>query len=78
MYILTNLDSELAGRHKAQRESVTIVRTVEIPNADNVKRVTLKQVTRDGVKFPVLARRIRVDKKQYRTVFKANRPSLFA
>jgi hypothetical protein len=73
-----NIDSELSGRHKAQRESITIVRTTEIHNSDDVKRVTLKQVTKEGVKFPILARRIRVHNKQYRSVFKANRPSLFA
>ncbi len=75
---INQLYSELAGRHKAQRESVTIVRTTEVTKDDDVKRVTLKQVVRDGVKFPILARRIRVSHKQHRTVFKANRPSLFA
>ena len=75
---INQLYSELAGRHKAQRESITIVRTTEIHNSEDVKRLTLKQVVKDGVKFPVLARRIRVAKKQHRTVFKANRPSLFA
>jgi large subunit ribosomal protein L18Ae len=75
---INQLYSELSGRHKAQRESVTIVRTTEIHNDDDIKRNTLKQVVKDGVRFPILARRIRVASKQYRTVFEANRPSLFA
>ncbi len=68
----------MAGRHKAQRESITIVRTTEVHKSDDVKRLTLKQIVRDGIKFPILARRLRTARKTYRTVFKANRPSLFA
>jgi large subunit ribosomal protein L18Ae len=78
------LYSELAGRHKAQRESVTIVRTTEIRATkdekieDKVKRASIKQVVREGVKFPVLSRRLRAARKTFRTTFKATRPNLFA
>ena len=71
----------MAGRHKAQRESVTIVRTSVLPAAtveEKCRRVYTRQIVKDGVRFPVLARLIRNNDKQYRTVFKAVRPSLFA
>lgn len=70
----------MAGRHKAQRESVTIVRTVEIKGdvEENCRRPYIKQVAKEGVKFPVLQRKLRPSKKTFRTVFKAHRPSLFA
>jgi large subunit ribosomal protein L18Ae len=78
------LYSELAGRHKAQRESVTIVRTTEIRAAkdekieDKVKRVSVKQIVKEGVRFPILTRRLRAARKTFRTVFKASKPNLFA
>ena len=75
------LYNEMAGRHKAQRESVTIVRTTVIPAdkvEENARRVYTKQVIKQGVRFPVLSRLIRNSDRQYRTVFKASRPSLFA
>jgi hypothetical protein len=74
----------MAGRHKAQRESTTIVRTMEIRAEkdekieDKVKRASIKQIVKDGVRFPILARKLRAARKTYRTVFKASKPNLFA
>lgn len=71
----------MAGRHKAQRESVTIVRTTILPEktvADVARRNYTKQIVREGIRFPVLSRLIRPNKKAFRSVFRANRPSLFA
>lgn len=71
----------MAGRHKAQRESVTIVRTTTLPEkeiGDVARRNYTKQIVRENIRFPILSRLIRSDKKAYRSVFKANRPSLFA
>ena len=71
----------MAGRHKAQRESITIVRTSVLPAADveeKCRRVYTRQIVKDGIRFPVLSRLIRNSNRQYRTVFKATRPTLFA
>lgn len=71
----------MAGRHKAQRESVTIVRTTLINEkevADLARRNYTKQIVRENVRFPVLSRLIRSNNKSFRSVFRANRPSLFA
>jgi hypothetical protein len=74
----------MAGRHKAQRESTTIVRTMEIRAdkdekvEDKVKRTSIKQIVREGVRFPILARKMRAARKTFRSVFKASRPNLFA
>ena len=70
----------MAGRHKAQRESLVIVRTTEITGdvTENAKRTYSSQVARDGVKFPLLQRKLRPYRKTFRTVFKATRPNLFA
>ena len=37
-----------------------------------------EQIVKEGIRFPVLARLIRNSDRQYRTVFKATRPTLFA
>jgi hypothetical protein len=73
----------MAGRHKAQRESLVIVRTLEVTqdskNDDtSIKRNYTTQIVRDGIKFPLLQRKLRPYRKSFRTVFKATRPNLFA
>lgn len=70
----------MAGRHKAQRESLVIVRTTEVVGnaAEEAKRSYTTQILREGIKFPLLHRRIRPARKTFRTVFKATRPNLVA
>jgi large subunit ribosomal protein L18Ae len=75
-----NADSEMAGRHKAQRESLVIIRTTEVTGdvVENAKRTYTTQVAKDGIKFPLLQRKLRPARKTFKTVFKATRPNLFA
>lgn len=70
----------MAGRHKAQRESLVIVRTTQVKGdiAENAKRSYTSQVAKDGIRFPLLQRKLRPYRKSFRTVFKATRPTLFA
>ncbi len=70
----------MAGRHKAQKESLVIVRTTEITGdvVKNAKRTYTVQVSRPDIKFPLLQRKLRPFKKSLKTVFKANRPNLAA
>ena len=70
----------MAGRHNAQRESLTIVRTTQITGdvAEKAQRTYTSQVAREGVRFPLLHRRLRPARKALRIVFKANRPYLYA
>jgi hypothetical protein len=70
----------MAGRHKAQPESLTIIRTTEIKGdlLDEVKKPYSRQVLRDTAIFPIIHKRIRPAKKQYSKVFHAKRPNLFA
>lgn len=72
--------SEMSGRHKAQRESLVVVRTTELKGdiEKEAKRNYTRQIAREGIKFPLLHKRIRTHSKRFRTVFKANRPNLFA
>lgn len=69
----------MAGRHKAQRESLSIIRTTEIKGdlVKNVRRAYIRQIVRPGVKFPLLHKRIRTEAKHKKT-FHATRPTLCA
>lgn len=70
----------MSGRHKAQSESLIVVRTTELKgkNLDKeCRRAYTRQLVKEGVKFPILQRRLRPHSKSLRTVFKASRPNLF-
>eukprot|EP01006_Ploeotia_vitrea_P043086 TRINITY_DN66689_c6_g5_i1.p2 TRINITY_DN66689_c6_g5~~TRINITY_DN66689_c6_g5_i1.p2 ORF type:complete len:209 (+),score=99.54 TRINITY_DN66689_c6_g5_i1:96-629(+) len=68
--------SEMAGRHRARRSSIQIVRTAVVKAAD-CKRTTVTQFHKSGLKFRLLHRLPRPSNKQYKSTFKANAPSTF-
>jgi len=76
---VSQMYSEMAGRHKAQRESLHIIKTTEIKGdlLKTARRAQIRQVVRPGAKFPILHKRIRVAPR-YRSTFQANRPNLCA
>lgn len=67
----------MAGRHKAQRESLVIIRTTEVRgNIEKVaRRASIRMISRPGVKFPLTQKLVRNDRRLTRAV-QANRPSL--
>jgi len=69
----------MAGRHKAQRESLVVIKTTELKGdlVKNCRRVYVRQIVRPNVKFPILHKRIRPEAR-YKSVFQANRPVLNA
>ena len=69
----------MAGRHKAQRESLVIVRTTQIRGnlEKECRRAYTKQLVKEGIKFPILQRRLRPARRTLKTTFKASRPNLF-
>ena len=70
----------MAGRHKAQRESLVIVRTTQIRGKNlekECRRTYTKQLVKEGIKFPILQRRLRPARRTLKTTFKASRPNLF-
>ena len=73
------LTCEMAGRHKAQRESLVIVRTTELKGdiEHEAKRRQIRQVAKKDIKFPLLHIRIR-PAPSYRKVFRPSRPVLLA
>ena len=73
------LTSEMVGRHKAQRESLVIVRTTIIKGdvEHEAKRNYIKQIMKHDMKFPLLHKRIRPSP-AFRKVFRPSRPCLIA
>lgn len=69
----------MAGRHKAQLESLKVIRTTEVKGDlfKNSARAYIRQVVKPDARFPILHKRIRTPSR-YQTVFQANRPSLNA
>lgn len=73
------LTSEMVGRHKAQRESLVIVRTTVLKGdmEHEAKRRHIRQVAKHDIKFPLLRKRIRTNP-SYRQTFRPSRPNLIA
>ena len=72
------LNSEMIGRHKAQRESLVIVRTSILKEPEKTcRRNYTKQVIKAEAKFPILNKRIRPTP-SFRKVFRPSRPTLLA
>ena len=70
----------MVGRHKAQRESLVIVRTTELKSQNlehEAKRRQIRQVAKHDIKFPLLHKRIRPTP-AFRKVFRPSRPCLVA
>ena len=76
---VAQLTSEMVGRHKAQRESLVIVRTTELKGnmEHDAKRRQIRQVAKHDIKFPLLHKRIR-PAPAFRKVFRPSRPCLLA
>ena len=76
---VAQLTSEMCGRHKAQRESLVIVRTCILKgDIEHVaKRNYIKQIMKPGMKFPLLTKHIRPSP-AYRKIFRPSRPVLLA
>ena len=77
---VAQLTSEMVGRHKAQRESLVIVRTTVLKSNNlehDAKRRQIRQVAKHDIKFPLLHKRIR-PAPAFRKIFRPSRPVLLA
>ena len=66
---------EMAGRHRGQAESITIMKTAIIP-AEKVRRDHVKQMLNSKLKYPVV-RKLPMPEKKLRETFVAKRPITF-
>mmetsp|Transcript_25589 Transcript_25589/g.76231 ORF Transcript_25589/g.76231 Transcript_25589/m.76231 type:complete len:188 (-) Transcript_25589:73-636(-) len=72
---ISQLYSEMAGRHRADPGTIQIINTAPIPAAA-CRRDHVKEMHDSKLKFPIV-RKIPLLTKKNRTTFKANRPMTF-
>ena len=70
---IDNLYNDMAGRHRARFESIQIIRTATVADAD-CKRNTTPQYHAADLKYPLPHRVLRAPSKQLRNLFSAKRP----
>ena len=72
---MSQMYSEMAGRHSARAETIQIIRTSIVPVA-SLRRNNTQTFAKLSCKFPKTDKRKRAPTKAYKTVFKAERPTL--
>jgi large subunit ribosomal protein L18Ae len=66
---------EMASRHRARFSTIHIIKTAEVAD-DKVRRVNTQQFLKPNLRFPVLTKIAKKEKK-YRTAFSASRPNTY-
>ncbi|KCV72673.1 50S ribosomal protein L18Ae [Fonticula alba] len=69
---------DLAGRHRARARSIQIIRIQEVEKSEDLRRAYVQQFLNSKIKFPLPQRRVRATSKSFKTVLKANLPSISA
>ena len=73
---ITQMYSEMAGRHRARKASIQIIKFATVDVKDT-RRISVKQFHRRDIKFPLAHRRPRAANKQFKKTFASRRPSTF-
>lgn len=66
---------DMASRHRARFSTIHIVKTAEVPS-EKVKRTGILQFLKPGLKFPVIGK-ISKKQKKFKTSFSAHKPETF-
>merc|ERR1711998_732068 len=72
---VSQMYSEMAGRHRGQAESITIMKTAIVP-ASKCRRAHVLQMHKSDLKFPVV-KKLPLCPKKFRNTFCAKRPTTF-
>lgn len=73
---VSQLYMEMSGRHSGRGETIQIIKTAVVADADAKRQKTI-EFSRGGVKFPKTRTIKRAPVKNMQTMFKAERPTLF-
>ncbi|KRX03681.1 hypothetical protein PPERSA_10365 [Pseudocohnilembus persalinus] len=74
---MSQLFAEMAGNHRADPNTIHIIRTVVVTAAEDIKRAKSNQYRDSSIKFPIVKTLPRASEKRFKSTFKANRPRLF-
>uniref|UniRef100_A0A7S0YJ75 60S ribosomal protein L18a n=1 Tax=Polytomella parva TaxID=51329 RepID=A0A7S0YJ75_9CHLO len=72
---VSQMYNEMASRHRVRFAQISIIRTATVPFTA-CKRANTKQFHDASIKFPITHKLARPSKPEFRTLFKANRPSV--
>lgn len=72
---VSQLYSYMTGNHRANPETIHIIRTIVVPSYEQTRRPRNYQLSARGIKFPII-KTLPKQSRRYRTVFRANRPVL--
>ena len=67
---------EMSGRHRAQHDSIHIIKTAVVGSSKLLRRKHAITFSDPALKFPKVHNQVRAPTKQFRTTFAASRPSL--
>ena len=74
---VSQLHMEMAGNHRASRDTISIIRTAVLSSKDDIRRPKSHLFRENSLKFPIVRSTPRASQKRYRRIFKANRPNTF-
>ena len=73
---VSQMYSEMSGRHSARHECIHIIKTVELHDSE-LKRPQVSQLTKKTLRFPKMTDVKRAPTAQHKSIFTASRPILF-
>lgn len=74
---VSQLHMDMAGNHRASRDTISIVRTAVLRNKDDIRRPKSHLYRANNTQFPIIRTVPRASHKKYRSIFKATRPKTF-
>ena len=66
----------MSGRHRAQHDSIHIIKTAVIGSSKLLRRKHAITFSDPALKFPKVHNQVRAPMRQFRSTFSASRPSL--
>ena len=74
---VSQLHMDMAGNHRAPRDTISIIRTAVLNKKDDIRRPKSHLFRDNNLQFPILRTIPRASHKRYRAIFKASKPRTF-
>jgi large subunit ribosomal protein L18Ae len=74
---VSQLHMDMAGNHRASRDTISIVRTAVLNKKDDIRRPKSHLFRENNIQFPIIRTTPRASHKRYRSIFKATKPRTF-
>ncbi len=74
---VSQLHMEMAGNHRASRDTISIIRTAVLKSKDDIRRPRTHLFRENGLKFPITRTVPRASHRRYRSIFKGSKPRTF-